>query len=118
MLDAESGAVLARTPVGAGVLGVDLSPLGINVYATSRSENRIAILDARSGALPSTIKVGKRPLSTAFSPDGLRAQVANAASGNTSVIDTAAGQDGPPAASVGRIQVPTGGGPIAREPQL
>jgi YVTN family beta-propeller protein len=90
MLDADSGAVLARTPVGAEPEGVDLSPGGIRVYATSEAGNQVTLLDPRSAAKLATIEVGLRPRSTSFSPDGLRAYVANEASASISVIDTAA----------------------------
>lgn len=89
MFDADSGALLARTAVGAEAKGVDLSQGGLRVYATSEAGNQVTILDAKSGAALSHISAGLRPLSTSFSPDGLRAYVASGASPSISVIDTA-----------------------------
>lgn len=89
MFDIESGAALARTPVGAEAESVDLSPSGSRVYVTSGAENRVSVLDAHSAAVLVRFAVGTQPHSTSFSPDGLRAYVANERSANISVIDTA-----------------------------
>jgi len=117
MFDANSGALLARTHVGAKAAGVDLNQGGLRVYATSKAENQVTILDANSAAALSHISVGLRPRSTSFSPDGLRAYVANEAIPGISVIDTASLRVVrtialPAGMSPVRIAVPPAGSPL------
>jgi YVTN family beta-propeller protein len=90
VLEAHSGAVLARVPVGAESEGVNLSPDGKFVYVTSEAEHRVTVIDAHRFTTLARMEVGLRPRSTAFSQDGARAYVMNEASASVSAIDARA----------------------------
>ena len=90
VLDAQSGAVLARIPVGAEAEGVNISPDGRIVYVTSEAERRVTAIDAHSLTALASIEAGLRPRATAFSRDGTRAYVMNEASANITAIDVRA----------------------------
>ena len=87
VLDARSGAVLARIPVGAEAEGVNVSPDGKLVYVTSEAEHRVTVVDARRLTALAHIETGLRPRATAFSRDGARAYVMNEASATITAID-------------------------------
>jgi YVTN family beta-propeller protein len=89
VLDAGTGATLARIDIGPEPEGTNLSPDGHTVYVTSEGGGTVSVLDASSLRPIARIPVGLRPRSTAFAPDGTRAYVMNEAGASITVIDTA-----------------------------
>ncbi|HLY51382.1 MAG TPA: cytochrome D1 domain-containing protein, partial [Steroidobacteraceae bacterium] len=91
VLDARSGQVLARVPVGREPEGVRVSPDGRWILVTSEEEDLVTIIDAKSYGVVGKGSVGKRPRDIGITPDSRFAYVSGEAD-----------------ASVWRIALPSG----------
>ena len=93
VIDTKTNKVTATIPVGAGPLGVAVSPDGSKVYITNDNDNpgTVAVIGTATNKVIATIPVGDAPFGVAVSPDGGKVYVVNEASnpGTVSVIGTA-----------------------------
>jgi len=92
VIDTKTNKVTATIPVGAGPLGVAVSPDGSKVYVTSFNLNNVSVIAAASNTVIATITVGDEPAGVAVSPDDSKVYVANFSfsnAGTVSAIDTA-----------------------------
>jgi len=96
VLDAKTGASLARWPVGDHPNEMVLSPDG-RLFVAEANRNSVSVLDPASGQVmealntalfPNTLP-GSMPNSLALSPDGALLYVANANNNNVAVFDVA-----------------------------
>jgi len=110
IVDLDKGAVRARVPVGREPEGVTTDPDGALVYVTSESDNKVSVIDPRATKVVADIPTGVRPRGIAFSRDGAHAFVTDEGDASITVIDTKS------KTAVGRIQLPTQGGPIPPRP--
>jgi YVTN family beta-propeller protein/probable HAF family extracellular repeat protein len=79
---------LAPIPVGAGPIGIGLSPDGSTAYVANYDGNTISAIDTGSQTVSATIQVGSSPLGVAVTPNGAFVYVANNFSSDVSVINT------------------------------
>ena len=91
VIDTKTNKVTATIPVGAGPLGVAVSPDGSKVYITNDNDNpgTVSVIDTATNTVTATIPVGVAPVGVAVSLDGSMVYVANFGSGTVSVITTA-----------------------------
>jgi YVTN family beta-propeller protein len=93
VIDTKTNKVTATIPVGAGPLGVAVSPDGSKVYITNDNDNpgTVAVIATATNKVIATIPVGDAPFGVAVSPDGGKVYVVNEASnpGTVAVIATA-----------------------------
>ena len=96
VLDAKTGADLARWPVGDHPNEMVLSPDG-RLFVAEANRNSVSVLDTASGRVRETLNAalfpnappGSMPNSLALSPDGALLFVANANNNNIAVFDVA-----------------------------
>ena len=89
-------AVVGTIGVGAGPVGVAVSPDGTRVYVANRASNSVSVIDTATDRVVATVDsgIGLGSKWIAITPDGARAYVNNAFSrnpGTVSVIDTTSG---------------------------
>jgi YVTN family beta-propeller protein len=91
VIDTATNTVTATIAVGAGPLGVAVSPDGSKVYITNDNDNpgTVSVIDTATNTVTATIPVGVAPVGVAVSLDGSMVYVANFGSGTVSVITTA-----------------------------
>ena len=97
VLDAETGAEIARWPVGDHPNEMALSP-DDRLFVAEANRNAVSVLDAASGRVMETLNTalrpdsppGSMPNSLALSPDGTLLFIANATNNNLAVFDVAA----------------------------
>jgi uncharacterized protein (TIGR03437 family) len=80
---------LARIPVGASPVQVNLSPGGRFLYVVNRDDNSVSVIDTSSLAVVKTLAVGSQPVQFALSPTLQTAFVVNSGSDSVSVVDLA-----------------------------
>ncbi|MFN8095108.1 MAG: bifunctional YncE family protein/alkaline phosphatase family protein [Vicinamibacteria bacterium] len=88
-VDADSGAVLARAPLGAEGYATAVAPDGSAVYASVWGGARVAILEPRTLRKVAEIPVGEHPNAMVLSKDGARLFVACAHTNAVWVVDLA-----------------------------
>lgn len=114
VVDARSGEMLSRLPVGHTPMSPVVSPDGRTLYLCQRFQDDVAVVDLASGKVLRRIPVQREPVAAALTPDGRHLLVANhlhagrADSGPiaavVSVIDVAAGK------VIKELPLPTGSG--------
>ena len=62
VIDTATNTVTATIPVGAGPIGVAVSPDGGRVYVTNDFDNTVSVIDTTTNTLIATIPVGSDPL--------------------------------------------------------
>lgn len=87
VLDAQTGATLAKLPVGMEPEGVTISPDGKFVYVASETDHKVSVIDTATSKVVASVPVGQRPRVIEFSLDGARAFVSNETDGSITVID-------------------------------
>ena len=88
-VDADSGAVLARAPLGAEGYATAVAPDGSAVYASVWGGARVAVLEPRTLRKVAEIPVGEHPNAMVLSKDGARLFVACAHTNAVWVLDLA-----------------------------
>jgi len=73
---------------GDNARGIQVSPDGRTVYATSAGSNIVSFLDAKTGATLLTVPTGAYPTDPALLPNGSALYIANSHDGTVSVINT------------------------------
>jgi YVTN family beta-propeller protein len=89
VINTATNAIVAALPLGAGAVGVALSPNTNRVYVVDRDDDVVLVFDTNTRALIATIAVGDRPVGVAVTEDGSRVYVANQTSDTVSVINGA-----------------------------
>jgi len=89
LVDTVTDAVVATIPVGAGPIGVALSPGGGYALVANSLNGTASLIDTTFQKVVATIPVGKTPVAVAFLPNGARAYVTNQGDGTVSVINIA-----------------------------
>lgn len=103
-LDATTGRVLKRVPVGRAPEGASLSPSGKTIAVCVEEDNTVVLVDVTTARITHVIHTqGKNPEHCEFSSDGRWMMTSNENSGDVDIIDLAADR------SVARL--PTAGHP-------
>jgi YVTN family beta-propeller protein len=79
--------VVATVPVGAGPLGLAVSPDSKHLYVANRGSNRLQIVDLANHTVVGAVPLTSGPYSVAVHPDGERVYVARHFGGGLSVVD-------------------------------
>ena len=77
VIDTATNTVTATITVGAGPVGVAVSPDGTRAYVTNLGDDTVSVIDTATNTVTATIPVGDDPVGVAVSPDGTRAYVTN-----------------------------------------
>jgi YVTN family beta-propeller protein/probable HAF family extracellular repeat protein len=88
IFDVTTALPLPPIPVGAGPVGIGLSPSGSLAYVANYDGNSVSVIDTTSDTVIATVPVGTSPLGVAVTPNGGFVYVANNFSNNVSVIST------------------------------
>jgi YVTN family beta-propeller protein len=75
VVDADSGAHIARIPVGREPEGIGISPDGRWVLVTNESDNSVSMIDTQTLKVTRSVTVGKRPRDVAFTQNSSTAYV-------------------------------------------
>jgi YVTN family beta-propeller protein len=90
VIDTASNAVIATVAVGAGPVGVAITPDGAFAYVANLFSDNVSVIDIASNTVIATVTgVGIGPNNVAITPDGAFAYVTDGGSSNVRVIDTA-----------------------------
>src|SRR5437588_506072 len=88
VIDISTNTVAATVPVGAGPVGVAVTPDGTAVYVANNGENTVSVIDTRTNTVTATAQVGMAPVGVVVRPDGARVCVTNSGDNTVSVIYT------------------------------
>ena len=95
VIDTATNTVTATVMVGAGPLGVAVTPDGAHVYVVNSGDNTVSVIATATNTVGAPVPVGACPFGVAVTPDGAHVYVTN--SDNTiSVIATATNTVGAP----------------------
>ncbi len=89
VLDTDTGAFIARIPVGVRPFALVVSPDGRRLYVPNHDSGGITVIDTASNSVVTSIAVAPNPHWLTISKDGSRLYAANHESNLVSVIDTA-----------------------------
>ena len=92
-LDARSGAILRRVPVGSHPKGLSISPDGKRLYVVNSWSDTVSLVDAGSLEVLRTLPAGFEPTSAIADRSERTLYVANRISSDISVIDMASGAE-------------------------
>lgn len=81
--------IVATIPVGAGPIGICVSPDNRKVFVTNTNSNSVSVISTITNQVVATIPVGTGPQGVAITPDGNYVYVTNTNSNNVSKISTA-----------------------------
>ena len=87
-IDAATGAVVAKVPVGKHPAHVVVAGDGRTAYITNGGDNTVSVVDTAVQRVIGVIPVDASPHGLRISPDGKQVWVANLKGGSVSVIDT------------------------------
>lgn len=87
VVDAPSGQVVARIPVGAGAFALDFSPDGARAYVAASRAGTVSLLDCDARRVMATANAGKEPWSASVTPDGRMLVVANRGGNTLTLLD-------------------------------
>ncbi len=88
VLDTDTGAFIARIPVGVRPFALVVSPDGRRLYVPNHDSGGITVIDTASNNVLATVPVGKSPHSIVAHPSKPLVFVVNYDSSSVSVIDT------------------------------
>lgn len=88
VIDASTGTVVAKIPVGMQPAHVVMASDGRTAYVANGGEDTVSVVDTGAQRIVQTIPVGTMPHGMRISPDGKQVWVANLKGGTVSVIDT------------------------------
>ncbi len=88
VIDATTGAVVAKVGVGMHPAHVVVASDGRTAYITNGGDNSVSVVDTAAQRVTGVIPVGASPHGLRISPDGKQVWVANLKGGTVSVIDT------------------------------
>jgi len=91
-LNASSGEILARVPVGAGPTHPMVSADGERVYVTNTDEGSVSVIDTATWQVIATISGISEPHDGELTPDGKLLYLATAGDSTVTVVDTATQQ--------------------------
>jgi len=86
------GSITASIPVGAGPVGLAVTPDAARVFVSNRDDGSISIIDTASLSVSATLQVSELPAGLAVSPDGSRLYVAGGGSDLLEVYDAGSGK--------------------------
>ncbi len=89
IIDDVTDTVVATVPVGAGPVGVAISPDGAYALVANSLDGTASLIKTATRSVVATIPVGKAPVGVGFLPNGNRAYVTNSGDGTVSVINIA-----------------------------
>jgi YVTN family beta-propeller protein len=89
VIAAATDTLVSTIQVGAGPIGVAVTPDGSKVYVANDGVNTVSAIATATNTVVSTIPVGFNPEGVAVTPDGSKVYVADAGSNTVSVIATA-----------------------------
>lgn len=87
ILDAESGNLLGRVPVGSMPLGVGITPDGKMAVVANYASASVTVVDVPGRQVAGMVPAGTQPAKVVVRPDGRLAYITNSGSGSISVID-------------------------------
>lgn len=93
VLEAASGEVLVRIPVGHVPRGIAVSRDGNRLYVTNAWSDTVSVIDTANRQVIQTLPTGFEPSGVVVDHAGTMLYVANRLSGDVSVIDLASGQE-------------------------
>lgn len=90
-IDTTTNTVTAEIQVGAGPLGIAVTPDGTRAYVANNYDNTVSVIDTRKSAVIATISdgIGVFPRGVAITDDGKYVYVTNEGSNTVSMIDIA-----------------------------
>jgi YVTN family beta-propeller protein len=68
VIDIATNAVIATIPVGAGPIGIAITPDGTRAYVTNEDSNTVSVIDTATNTVVATITVGVHPVAVAITP--------------------------------------------------
>jgi len=92
--------IVKSIPTGAGAEGIDIAPIGKEVWVSNRASHTVAVIEVATDRVLITFESGgQMPIRVKFTPDGKQAWVSNARSNMVTVFDAASRQ------LIGKIEV-------------
>lgn len=93
IVDADSGEVVGRVPVGRSPRGITLSPDSAQIYISNSTDDTVSVVDGATLKVTRTLPTGFEPAGLVTDRTGETLYVANRLSGDISVIDLKTGQE-------------------------
>ena len=87
VIDTATNTVVDTITVGAGPLGVSISPDGDFVYISNFLDETLSVIKTETNQVVATVNIGNMPRGIAVSPNGDLIYVANTGDNNVSVIN-------------------------------